>query len=189
MTHPASLAVAIAATAALLASGCTGSESDDPPRSSSESRATDTTTAETEEDVDIGGRSLFLRCWGERVPDEPTILLLAGSGPTTSSWEPLAVDLASERHHLCAYDRLGVGRSAAVLDALAPHRTKSTIWSRCSTRQTCRSRSSWSPTCWAPFRPGLVDREPERVAGVVLVDPWSPRVSAARRAAPTGAKR
>ena len=30
---------------------------------------------------------------------------------------------------------------------------------------------------------GLVHRAPERVAGVVFVDPWSPRVSAAQRAA------
>ncbi len=30
---------------------------------------------------------------------------------------------------------------------------------------------------------GLVDRAPERVAGVVLVDPWSPRVSVVQRAA------
>ncbi len=30
---------------------------------------------------------------------------------------------------------------------------------------------------------GLVDRAPQRVAGVVLVDPWSPRVAAAQRAA------
>ena len=30
---------------------------------------------------------------------------------------------------------------------------------------------------------GLVDHAPQRVAGVVLVDPWSPRVAAAQRAA------
>ena len=72
-----------------------GKRTDDPPRSSSESQTTDATTAGaaddvvvTEEDIDIGGRELYLRCWGQPVPDEPTILLLAGSGPTTSSWEP-----------------------------------------------------------------------------------------------------
>ncbi len=67
------LAVTVAASAAFLTSGCTGSESDGPPRSSSESQPTDAATTEaadevveTLEDIDIGGRELFMRCWGER---------------------------------------------------------------------------------------------------------------------------
>ena len=57
------------------------------------------------------GASVYLRCWGETVPGEPTILLLSGLGPDTSTWALMAPDFASEGHHLCAYDRLGVGRS------------------------------------------------------------------------------
>lgn len=191
MTSRALLAVAVAASAALLTSGCTGSDTDGPPRSSSKSQTTDATTAGaaddvvvTEEDIDIGGRELYLRCWGQPVPDEPTILLLAGSGPTTSSWEPLAVDLATDRHHLCAYDRLGVGRSAAVFDA--PRSTKDQVDDLVALLDAAdlqepvvvvaHSLGSFPAV-------GLVDRAPERVAGVVLVDPWAPRVSAARRAA------
>jgi pimeloyl-ACP methyl ester carboxylesterase len=185
------LAVAVAAWAALLASGCTGSDTDDPPGASSESQTTEATTAGsaddvvvTEADIDVGGRTLYLRCWGRPVPDEPTILLLAGSGPTTSSWEPMAVDLATDRHHLCAYDRLGVGRSAAVFDA--PRSTKDQVDDLVALLDAAdlqepvvvvaHSLGSFPAV-------GLVDRAPDRVAGVVLVDPWAPRVSAARRAA------
>ena len=179
MTHRASLAVAMAATTALLVSGCAGGESDPPP-SSSESR----TTAESADDVDIGGRTLYLHCWGEPVADEPTILLLAGSGPTTASWEPLAVDLASDHHHLCAYDRLGVGRSAAVLKT--PRSTKDQVDDLVALLDAAGLQEpvvvvAHSLGSFPAI--GLVDRAPERVAGVVLIDPRSPRVSAAGRAA------
>ena len=34
-----------------------------------------------EKDVDVGGRTLYLRCWGAKVSGEPSVLLLSGSGP------------------------------------------------------------------------------------------------------------
>ena len=37
----------------------------------------------------------------------------------------MAVDLATDRHHLCAYDRLGVGRRPALFDA--PRSTKDQV--------------------------------------------------------------
>lgn len=178
--------VAVLASVLLVAAcgGGAGGESDDPPHSSAESQTTDAPTAVTEENVDIGGRKLYMRCWGERVADEPTVLLLAGSGPTTSSWEPLAIDLARDRHHLCAYDRLGVGGSAAVLEA--PRATKDQVDDLVALLDAAdlqepvvvvaHSLGSYPAV-------GLVDRAPERVAGVVLIDPRSPRVSAAARAA------
>lgn len=80
------LAVAVATTAALLTSGCTRSESGSSPRSSSESQPRDTESGDDcvcEKVVDVGGYKLYLRCWGEQVPGEPTVRLLSGSGPTT----------------------------------------------------------------------------------------------------------
>ena len=189
MTPRALLAVAVAASAAFLTSGCSGS--DDPPRSSSESQTTDATPAGaaddvvvTEEDIDIGGRELYLRCWGERVPDEPTILLLSGSDLDTSSWELMAPDFASDGHHLCAYDRLGVGRSDAPLEARRT--TKDQVDDLVALLDAADLQE---PVVLAAHSlgslpaVGLVDRAPQRVAGVVLVDPWSPRVAAAQRAA------
>ena len=189
--RPLIVAVTIAALAVLVTSGCSGSGNGEPPRSSTESRTTgavtDGSAAEVvvdEKDIDIGGRTLYLRCWGVEVPGEPTVLLLSGSGPTTSTWELMAPDLASEGHHLCAYDRLGVGRSDPVLDA---RRTTTdqvddlvALLDAADLQEpvvlTAHSLGSLPAV-------GLVDRAPERVAGVVLVDPWSPRVAAAQRAA------
>ena len=100
--HRSARAIAIAATAALVTSGCGGSAGDDPPQSS-RSRTTDAQSADevTERDVEAGGHTLYLRCWGAEVPGEPTVLLLAGSGPPASIWETMAPDLAADGHHLC----------------------------------------------------------------------------------------
>ena len=183
--------LAIAITAALLTSGCTGNESDDPPRSSSKTQKTDDTTAEsaddvveTEEDINIGGRTMYLRCWGKRVPGEPTVLLLSGSDLDTSSWQLMAADFATDGHHLCAYDRLGVGRSDAPTEARRT--TKNQVDDLVALLDAADLQE---PVVLAAHSlgslpaVGLVDRAPERVAGVVLVDPWSPRVSTAQRAA------
>ena len=184
------LAVTVAASVALLTSGCTGSASGGPPRSPSEPHTTDVIAESadevvvSEEDIDIGGRQLYLRCWGERVPDEPTILLLSGLGPNTSSWELMAPDFATDGHHLCAYDRLGVGRSDPPLEARRT--TKDQVNDLIALLDAADLQE---PIVLAAHSLGslpvlgLVDHAPQRVAGVVLVDPWSPRVAAAQRAA------
>jgi pimeloyl-ACP methyl ester carboxylesterase len=191
MAPRAVLAVAIATTAALLTSGCTGSESGGPPRSSPQSQTTDATTAEsaddvveTEQDIDIGGREVYLRCWGEPVPGEPTILLLSGSDLHTSSWELMAPDFATEGHHLCAYDRLGVGRSDPPLEARRT--TKDQVDDLVALLDAADLQEPVvlvAHSLGSLPAVGLVDRAAERVAGIVLVDPWSPRVAAAQRAA------
>ena len=111
-----SLGVAIA----LLGSGC--AEDGDEPSRVSEPGTSGTSGAADEiagfsEQIDIGGRSLNLRCWGERVAGEPTVLFISGQGPTTSSWELMASEFAADGHHLCAYDRAGVGGSEPAPEA------------------------------------------------------------------------
>jgi pimeloyl-ACP methyl ester carboxylesterase len=188
---PRALVVAVATSAALLTSGCTGSDTAELPRSSTESRTADATTvepahdvAETEEDIDIGGRTLYVRCWGERVPGEPTILLMSGSDLDTSSWDIMAADPAADDHHLCAYDRLGAGRSDPPLEARRT--TKDQVDDLVALLDAADLNE---PVVLAAHSlgslpaVGLVARAPERVAGLVFVDPWSPRVSTAQRAA------
>lgn len=166
-------AVSLAVATALLAGGCSAGTPD---------RVDE--IARSSERIDIGGRSLFLQCWGEPVAGEPTVLLLTGHGPTTSSWELMAGEFAAEGHHLCSYDRAGVGGSdpapeasrttedqvtelVALLDAADLHDP---------VLLTAHSLGSHPAV-------GFVARAPERVAGVVLVDPLPPRVGAAQRAA------
>jgi pimeloyl-ACP methyl ester carboxylesterase len=184
------LAVATAVAAALLTSACSGSEADGPPRLSSPSQATHGTTdvtadaVETDDHVDISGRTMYLRCWGERVSGEPSVLLLSGSDLDTSSWQLMAAGFAADGHHLCAYDRLGVGRSDAPLEARRT--TKDQVDDLLALLDAA---GMTEPVVLAAHSlgslpaVGLVDRAPERVAGLVLVDPWSPRVSTAQRAA------
>jgi pimeloyl-ACP methyl ester carboxylesterase len=184
--HRSAIAIAIAATAALVASGCGGSGDDDQPQSS-RSRTSDAQPADdvvSDQDVDIGGRTLYLRCWGEEVAGEPTVLLLSGSGPPTSIWETMAADLAADGHHLCAYDRLGIGRS----DAL-PEGTRTTEDQVDDLVALLDAADLPDPVVLTAHSLaslpalGLVDRAPERVSGVVLVDPWLPRVGPIQQAA------
>jgi pimeloyl-ACP methyl ester carboxylesterase len=62
------------------------------------------------ERIDIGRRSLYLDCRGE---GEPTVVLEAGSGADSSTWNAVLDDLASTTR-TCAYDRAGRGRSDPV---------------------------------------------------------------------------
>ncbi len=140
--------------------------------------------ANSSEKIDIGGRSLYLKCWGEQIAGEPTVLLIAGQGPTTSSWELMAREFATDGHHLCAYDRAGVGSSDP-----APGASRTTQDQVDDLVALLDTADLQEPVVLAAHSlgslpaVGLVARAPERVAGVVLVDPWSPHVAAARRAA------
>jgi pimeloyl-ACP methyl ester carboxylesterase len=173
------VAVAVALSGAGCAAGGDGSRPAETPG------AVDPPTSSAEDlDIDIGGRSLHLECWGDEVAAEPTILLIAGQGPPTSYWAPMAGEFAAEGHQLCAYDRAGVGRSGP-----APGSTRTTddqvddlvaLLDAADLQEpvvvVAHSRGSLPAV-------GLVSRAPERVAGVVLVDPHPPRLSVAQRAA------
>jgi pimeloyl-ACP methyl ester carboxylesterase len=179
----ASLAVAIA----LLGGGCAeGGDGPSPagtPDTSSTSDAADE-IARSSDQVDIGGRSLYLQCWGERVAGEPTVLLLAGNELQASTWESFAGEFAADGHHLCAYDRAGVGGSDPAPEARRTMQDQVT-----DLVLLLDAADLQEPVVLAAHSlgslpaVGLVDRAPERVAGVVLIDPWLPRVQAAQRAA------
>jgi pimeloyl-ACP methyl ester carboxylesterase len=56
---------------------------------------------------DAGGVKLYLECVGQ---GSPTVVLDAGFGFDSSTWEKVAPDLQSHTQ-VCAYDRAGMGRS------------------------------------------------------------------------------
>ena len=174
--------VPIVVAIAVLGCGCT--QGGNEPGSVGTQASTAEGLATSSEKIDIGGRSLYLMCWGEPVADEPTVLLIAGQGPTTSSWELIAREFAAEGHHLCAYDRAGVGGSDP-----APDASRTTQDQVADLVALLDAANLQEPIVLAAHSlgslpaVGLVARAPERVAGVVLIDPWSPRVPAVLRAA------
>ena len=180
------LLVPVVVAVALLVGGC--AEDTDRPSSDAETTSSPSGGAEeiarSGEKVDIGGRSLYLECWGEPVNDEPTVLLISGQGPPTSYWDLMAGEFAAEGHHLCGYDRAGVGGSD-----FAPELRRTTADQVTELVALLDAADLEEPLVVVAHSLGslpalgLVGRAPERVAGVVLVDPWGPRVSDATRAA------
>ena len=182
---------------AVLVTSCSGGNGDDgvpgdePSQavlsSASEGAGTRDVAAvpETEEDVDIGGAELHLRCWGEPVGSEPTVMLLAGFNLVTSTWEAMAPDLAADGHHVCTYDRLGIGLS----DRPAPEDRRTLTDQVADLQALLEATDLTAPLVLVAHSAGslpligFADAAPDRVAGVVLVDGLSPRVNVAQRAA------
>lgn len=179
--------VFLAAATALLVGGCAEGGDEPAPAgtrdASSPSGAADE-VARSFDQIDVGGRSLHLECWGEPVAGEPTVLLLAGLGPPASSWDLMATEFAAEGHHSCAYDRAGVGGSDPPPDG--PRTTEDQVTDLVMLLDAADLKEPVvvvAHSFGSHPAVGLVDRAPERVAGVVLVDPTSPRVSVVQRAA------
>ena len=188
------LAVWIAASAFLMA-GCAGDEDDDKAPSTQETQDSPATDAPppssavddvvgTDLDVDIGGRSIYMRCWGEPVDGESTVLLISGQGPTLSYWDSMAAQFALEGHHLCAYDRAGVGSSE-----VPPEDRRTTKDQVADLVALLDGTDLNEPLVLVAHSLGslpaigLADQAPERVAGVVFIDPWTPRSRTAQLAA------
>jgi pimeloyl-ACP methyl ester carboxylesterase len=85
------------------------------PASTAPSPSTSTST-ELVADVDVGGRTMHLECVGPTDTGEPTILLEAGGGGDTHSWEAI-LPVMQSTHRLCAYDRAGLGLSEPPAEA------------------------------------------------------------------------
>ena len=177
----------LAVMTVLLGAGCTQGGDEPSPAGAEDSSGTSDAAdeiARSSEQIDIGGRSLHLQCWGERVAGEPTVLLITGHGPTTSSWELMAGEFAADGHHLCAYDRAGVGGSDPPPEA--SRTTEDQVTDLVALLDAADMQEPVVLTAHSlGSQPavGLVARAPERVAGVVLIDPLPPRVGAAQRAA------
>ena len=96
----------------------------------------------------------------------------------------MASEFAADGHHLCSYDRAGVGGSDP-----APEASRTTEDQVTDLVALLDAADLQEPVVLAAHSlgslpaVGLVARAPERVAGVVLVDPLPPRVGAAQRAA------
>jgi pimeloyl-ACP methyl ester carboxylesterase len=110
---------------------------------------------------------------------------MSGFGEATSSWRSFAREFAADGRHVCAYDRAGVGRS----DDPAPGGPRTTIDQVDDAVSLLDAADLKQPVVLVAHSLGslpaiaLVARASERVAGLVLIDPWPPRMSAAQRSA------
>lgn len=164
--------------------GCGDDEEQQPKAAPSTSAAPDE-IARSSDEIDVGGgRTLHLECWGEPVDGEPMVLLISGQGPPVSYWEAMAATFAAEGHHLCGYDRSGVG------DSFPPTEPRRTLADQVTELMTLLDGAELAEPVVVVAHSlgslptlGLAERAPERVAGVVLVDPWGPRVAPATRTA------
>lgn len=140
--------------------------------------------------VDIGGRSLYLDCRGER-PGEgsaeragegpgvtsPTVVLISGMGSGAGSWSPVLDDLAA-RTRTCAYDRAGLGSS----DPRGPHTLADAVE---DLRTLLAAAGEHGPFVAVGHSLGgdharlLGSVHRDEVVGVLLVDPFDPDLEAA----------
>jgi pimeloyl-ACP methyl ester carboxylesterase len=60
----------------------------------------------------VNGHRLYLKCQG--MPSESTVVLIAGGGSSTGTWDKVQPSI-SKLTHVCSYDRLGLGESEPAL--------------------------------------------------------------------------
>ena len=116
------------------------------------------------------GRRIHLSCAGS---GKPTVILTGGAGAVTGSWR-LVLPEAARRTRTCAWDRAGFGGSDA-----SPARQTADETAEDLGRALAAARIS-GPLLLVGHSIGayetlrFTDRFPDRVAGIVLVDPSIP---------------
>ena len=134
-------------------------------------------------DVDLDGRTIHVTCFGPTDETTPTVLLEAGAGTPSDTWDTV-VDALAPTRRVCSYDRAGTG--ASPLPA-GPERTSKDLVADLEAVLkeadiegpfvlVGHSMAVWPLSVYAAAHP-------DDVAGVVLVDPRGPHVSARMRAA------
>ena len=124
--------------------------------------------------VDIGGRVLYLDCRGA---GSPTVLLEAGMGGGVGGWSPVHDQIAADTR-VCAYDRAGRGSSD-------PRGRHTLADAATDLRSLLTAAGEAGPFIVVGHSLGgdyariFADRHRDEVAGVVLVDAFTPDLEAA----------
>ncbi len=176
-------ALVLALVAALTTSGC----SQEPRRRAggTPSRPASSAAPSTDLilDVDLDGRRMHVTCFGPVDESRPTVLFEAGGDTPSDTWD-MVMDAVSLTHRACSYDRAGIGGSEP---APEPRRTTRDLVADLEATLdlagidgpfvlVSHSMAVWILSVYAAAHP-------DEVAGVVLVDPRGPGVSAGFRAA------
>jgi pimeloyl-ACP methyl ester carboxylesterase len=187
------LGLLVTATAmAVTVSGCSEDSSPDSGSAAAAAASSDppSTGSELEEpstdlitDVEVDGRTIRVKCRGPADGTAPTVLFEAGLGAPSDTWDTV-VDALSPSRRACTYDRAGTG--ASPLPPTPRRTTKDLVADLEVVLEKAEieaplvlvghSIAVWPMAVYA-------HAHPEEVAGVVLVDPRAPGVSAAWRAA------
>lgn len=117
-----------------------------------------------------GGRRIHLRCAGS---GKPTVILTGGAGATTGGWSRVQPEVA-RRTRTCSWDRAGFGASDGsparqIADETAEDLGRALAAARIDGPLLLVGHSIGS---YETLR--FADRHPDRVAGIVLVDPSIP---------------
>ncbi len=186
------LLTTVTAAVALAVSGCTEDASRDSGAAARHAESSDPTTdgAHSEApstdlilDVDLDGRTIHVTCFGPTDETTPTVLLEAGAGTPSDTWDTV-VDALAPTRRVCSYDRAGTG--ASQLPPGPPRTSKDLVADLEAVLEKAdiegpfvlvgHSMAVWPLSVYAAAHP-------DDVAGVVLVDPRGPHVSARMRAA------
>jgi pimeloyl-ACP methyl ester carboxylesterase len=123
-------------------------------------------TLALEKKVDVGGFKLNLRCAGE---GSPIVVLDSGAGDTSATWDWVIPDV-KKFTRVCAYDRAGLGKSAAGPKPRSAERISGEL------HNLLRRAGMLPPYVLAGHSAGGLNvrlyaaRFPDEIAGLVLVD-------------------
>jgi pimeloyl-ACP methyl ester carboxylesterase len=183
-SHAAALVVGVVVLGSACASGPT-------PAASPVGTAASDDAADREDfarTFDIGGREMYLECTGDGTP---TVILISGGGIAADLWDsplgekPTVYPTIAEATRVCAYDRPGTTRARAeggfsrsdpVPQPVTPSRSATEL------HALLEAAGETAPFVLAAHSyGGLVARlyaheYPEDVAGMVLVDSFSPEL-------------
>ncbi|MFM7348334.1 MAG: alpha/beta fold hydrolase [Erythrobacter sp.] len=160
------ISAAVAAAVVLLPSIAPAEETPPPQEDAALLAYADTSRSVTLSD----GRRIHLTCMGEGAP---TVILAAGAGNWGASWKKVQPEIA-KRTRVCAWDRAGYGLSDA-----SPVRQTILATTADLAEALDRSGLPGSFVMVGHSLAGLellllADRMPQRIAGMVLVDPSIP---------------
>ncbi len=120
--------------------------------------------------IDIGGYHLHLHCTGTRSPGRPMVVLSAGAGDFAVDWG-LVQPAVAESARVCSYDRAGAGYSDPGPEPRTLRQEAAEL------RQLLERAGEAPPYVLVGHSVGglvmriLQDEAPDRVVGMVLVDP------------------
>ena len=157
--------------------------SEPPPTGSDTGSDSESPSTDLIADVEVDGRRIHVTCFGPTGATAPTVVFEAGLGAPSDTWDTV-VDALSPSRRTCAYDRAGTG--ASPLPPTPRRTTKDLVADLEAVLENAEiqgpivlvghSMAVWPLAVFARAHP-------EEVAGVVLVDPRGPHVSAQWRAA------